>query len=72
LKKKLYISCLIPEFELDQYRYPVMDRKVDGDASEAALLKFADISLGEIMSINSSNDNTKKLEHFRNNKCKMV
>jgi hypothetical protein len=49
-----------------------MDRKVDGDASEAALLKFADISLGEIMSINSSNDNTKKLDHFRNNKCKMV
>ncbi len=46
------ISCLIPEFELDQYRYPVMDRKVDGDASEAALLKFADVSLGEIMSIN--------------------
>ena len=50
--QKDWISFLIPEFELDQYRYPVMDRKVDGDASEAALLKFADVSLGEIMSIN--------------------
>ena len=42
-----------------------MDRKVDGDASEAALLKFADVSLGEIMSINFiKRDNTKKARSF--------
>ena len=45
-----------------------MDRKVNGDASEAALLKFAEISVGEIIEYRDKNKKLAEIAFNSTNK----
>ena len=47
--------CNRAEFKPDQASKPVLRREVNGDASEAALLKFTELSSGNVLSIRMKN-----------------
>ena len=47
--------CSRAEFQADQQDVPVLKREVAGDASEAALLKFVEMTTGDTMAIRRRN-----------------
>ena len=47
--------CSRAEFDLDQFGVSIMERNVLGDASEAALLKFFEISMGDTRAYRDKN-----------------
>jgi hypothetical protein len=60
--------CSRAEFDLDQFGLPVMDRRVIGDASEAALLKFFEISMGDTMGYRDKNTKFAEIPFNSHNK----
>jgi sodium/potassium-transporting ATPase subunit alpha len=65
---KCVALCSRAEFERDQFRFQVLDRKVNGDASEAALLKFAEVSVGEILEYRDKNKKLAEIPFNSTNK----
>lgn len=47
--------CSRAQFDMDQFGLPIMERNVIGDASEAALLKFFEISMGDTTAYRDKN-----------------
>merc|ERR1711981_1343230 len=47
--------CNRAEFKQDQTNVPILKREVNGDASEAAILKCTELSLGDVMKFRAKN-----------------
>lgn len=47
--------CNRAEFKGNQDNVPILKREVNGDASEAALLKCMELALGDVMTIRKKN-----------------
>merc|ERR1712117_528019 len=53
--KRIAALCNRAEFNAGQDNVPVLKREVNGDASEAALLKCCELTMGQVMQIRSRN-----------------
>ena len=64
------VACLCnrAEFKNRQQGLPVMQRGINGDASEAALLKCIELATGEAMAIRSRNSKVCKVPFKSSNK----
>jgi len=60
--------CNRAEFKADQVGIPVLKREVNGDASEAALLKCAELSLGDVMEFRNKNKKITEIPFNSTNK----
>nr|CAD7440082.1 unnamed protein product [Timema bartmani] len=60
--------CNRAEFKPGQENIPVLRRVVNGDASEAAVLKYMEIALGDVMSIRKKNKKVYELPFNSTNK----
>ena len=60
--------CNRAEFKADQADLPVLKREVNGDASEAALLKCVELSLGNAMEFRSKNKKITEIPFNSTNK----
>jgi len=60
--------CNRAEFKPDQAQFPVLKREVNGDASEAALLKCVELSLGDAMAFRNKNKKVSEIPFNSTNK----
>ncbi|XP_055839059.1 sodium/potassium-transporting ATPase subunit alpha-like [Episyrphus balteatus] len=65
---RVAVLCNRAEFAINQDDIPVMRRKVNGDASEAALLKCMELELGNIMDIRRRNPKVGEIPFNSTNK----
>uniref|UniRef100_A0A8C4KIX2 Sodium/potassium-transporting ATPase subunit alpha n=1 Tax=Dromaius novaehollandiae TaxID=8790 RepID=A0A8C4KIX2_DRONO len=68
---KIVTLCNRAEFRPGQENLPVMKRVVVGDASETALLKFAEVVLGDVMDIRARNKKVAEIPFNSTNKFQL-
>uniref|UniRef100_A0A8B9VYH9 Potassium-transporting ATPase alpha chain 2 n=1 Tax=Anas zonorhyncha TaxID=75864 RepID=A0A8B9VYH9_9AVES len=68
---KIVTLCNRAEFRPGQENLPIMKRVVVGDASETALLKFAEVILGDVMSIRARNKKVAEIPFNSTNKFQL-
>uniref|UniRef100_A0A8B9BKX1 Sodium/potassium-transporting ATPase subunit alpha n=2 Tax=Anser TaxID=8842 RepID=A0A8B9BKX1_9AVES len=68
---KIVTLCNRAEFRPGQENLPIMKRVVVGDASETALLKFAEVILGDVMSIRAQNKKVAEIPFNSTNKFQL-
>uniref|UniRef100_A0A8B9MRQ5 Sodium/potassium-transporting ATPase subunit alpha n=1 Tax=Accipiter nisus TaxID=211598 RepID=A0A8B9MRQ5_9AVES len=68
---KIVTLCNRAEFRPGQENLPIMKRVVVGDASETALLKFAEVILGDIMDIRARNKKVAEIPFNSTNKFQL-
>ncbi|XP_026513695.1 potassium-transporting ATPase alpha chain 2 isoform X2 [Terrapene carolina triunguis] len=68
---KIVTLCNRAEFKPGQENVPIMKRVVVGDASETALLKFAEVILGDVMGIRKRNRKLAEIPFNSTNKFQL-
>ncbi|OPJ68134.1 potassium-transporting ATPase alpha chain 2 [Patagioenas fasciata] len=68
---KIVTLCNRAEFAPGQENHPIMKRVVVGDASETALLKFAEVILGDVMNIRARNKKVAEIPFNSTNKFQL-
>uniref|UniRef100_A0A8V5HDF5 Sodium/potassium-transporting ATPase subunit alpha n=1 Tax=Melopsittacus undulatus TaxID=13146 RepID=A0A8V5HDF5_MELUD len=68
---KIVTLCNRAEFRPGQENLPIMKRVVVGDASETALLKFAEVILGDVMNIRAQNKKVAEIPFNSTNKFQL-
>ncbi|XP_006116678.1 potassium-transporting ATPase alpha chain 2-like [Pelodiscus sinensis] len=68
---KIVTLCNRAEFKPGQENIPIMKRVVVGDASETALLKFAEVILGDVMGIRKRNRKLAEIPFNSTNKFQL-
>uniref|UniRef100_A0A8C9FXS2 Sodium/potassium-transporting ATPase subunit alpha n=1 Tax=Pavo cristatus TaxID=9049 RepID=A0A8C9FXS2_PAVCR len=68
---KIVTLCNRAEFRPGQENLPIMKRVVVGDASETALLKFAEVVLGDVMNIRARNKKVAEIPFNSTNKFQL-
>jgi len=68
LLERCAILCNRAEFKSDQSHFPVMKREVNGDASEAALLKCVELSTGNALAYRNRNKKVAEIPFNSTNK----
>ncbi|KAM9255743.1 potassium-transporting ATPase alpha chain 2 [Cariama cristata] len=68
---KIVTLCSRAEFRPGQENLPIMKRVVVGDASETALLKFAEVILGDVMNIRARNKKVAEIPFNSTNKFQL-
>ena len=64
------VACLCSraEFKMNQQNMPILKREVNGDASEAALLKYVELATGDAMNIRGRNKKVCEIPFNSSNK----
>ena len=64
--------CNRAEFKFGQTNFPVLKRDVIGDASEAALLKCVELTMGDVMAFRSKHKKLAEVPFNSTNKYQVI
>lgn len=68
---KVTILCNVAEFKSRQESIPILKREVKGDASEAALLKYMEIAVGNVMDVRAHHKKVAEIPFNSTNKFQL-